>query len=292
MDAPNKALIAQDEITLREVLETLWRTRWHVLAITATITLAAAVAASVLPKTYKAEVLLSPVASAPESGQSGTLSSVISQFSGLASLAGISVEGDSRKAESVAVLQSEALTESYIRDRDLLPVLYPKLWDAQHQRWKVSNPRKAPTVWKAYQYFKRLRTVTTDTHGLVKMTIEWRDPRVAAQWANDLVRRTNDQMRDKAIAESDRNIAYLKQQAADTEVVELRQAIFKLMEGEIDREMIARGSDEYALKVLDPAIPPQLQSSPQPVLWTLVGLFSGLLISFLAAFARLSWARG
>jgi hypothetical protein len=293
MDAPTKTLVARDEITLREVLETLWRSKWSALVLTLVFTLAAAGAALVLPKTYKVEVEVSPIASAPGSGQGGSaLSSVVSEFSGLASLAGISVEGDSRKAESVAVLQSEALTEEYIRENDLLPLLYPKLWDAQHRRWKVSDPRKVPTAWKAYQRFKGFRTITTDTHGLVTMAIKWHDPVLAAKWANGLVKSTNDYLRGQAIAESERNIAYLKSQLADTDIVEVREAINTIMENEIDREMLARGSDQYALKVLDPAIPPQLPSSPQPVLWTLSGLFAGLLLSFLAAFARISWARG
>ncbi len=52
------------------------------------------------------------------------LSSLATQFGGLASLAGVSVSGDSRRSESVAVLQSEALTEQYIQANNLLPVLF------------------------------------------------------------------------------------------------------------------------------------------------------------------------
>jgi hypothetical protein len=57
------------------------------------------------------------------------------------------------------------------------------------------------------------------------------------------------------------------------------------MEEEIKKEMIARGRDEFALRVIDPAVPPEKESFPRPVLWTagafLGGIFLGLLVSVL-----------
>jgi len=219
---------------------------------------------------------------------------MMSQFSGLASLAGFALGNDPHKAESVAVLKSEALTEGYIRDNNLLPVLYPKLWDAAGKRWKVRDPEQTPTVWKATQRFKHsIANVTTDTHtGLVTMTITWKDSHQAAKWANDLVQKTNDYLRGKAIVESDRNIAYLNTEAAKTDVVGVKTAVYSILQNEISKEMLARGSDEYALRVVDPAVAPEAPYSPQPVMWVLIGLFSGLLVSVVAAFVHVAWEKG
>jgi uncharacterized protein involved in exopolysaccharide biosynthesis len=93
-------------------------------------------------------------------------------------------------------------------------------------------------------------------------------------------------MRDKAIKESQRNIDYLNEQAAKTTSVELRNAIFTVLESEIKKEMMAQGSAEYALKVVDPAIPSEKQSFPRPVLWTAGGLFFGLMLGIVAAVMR------
>jgi hypothetical protein len=53
-------------------------------------------------------------------------------------------------------------------------------------------------------------------------------------------------------------------------------------QNEINKVMLARGSREYALKVVDPAFTPELPSSPKLSLWLLLDLFDGF-------FSALSW---
>ena len=294
MDARTRSSILRDEISLREVVEHLQHRKWSVLCLTAVITLAAAITAWIVPETYRAAIVVSPVTNTPgSSGSGGGVSSMVSQFSNLASLAGLGLGSDSRKYEAVALLQSETITEDYIRTNNLLPVLYPRLWDAAAGRWKSSDPSDIPTVWKATQRFKRhIANVITDTKtGLVTLTITWYNAHQAAQWANGLVKMTNDYERGKAIVESDRNIAYLNGEAAKTDVVGVKQAVYSLLQSEISKEMLARGSDEYALKVIDHAVPPEEPYLPQPVMWTLIGLGSGLLLSVIAAFVSVAWSR-
>ena len=291
MDARTRSSILRDEVSLREVVEHLQHRKWSVLCITAILSLAAAIAAWVLPKTYHASIIVSPVTNSPgNNGGNSGISSVVSQFSNLASLAGLSMGPDTRKFESVALLQSETITEDYIRNNNLLPVLYPRLWDATANRWK---PGDIPTVWKATQRFKRhIVTVTTDTKtGLVTLTISWYDPLLASKWANDLVKMTNDYVRGKAIVESDRNVAYLNGEAAKTDVVGVKQAIYSLLQTEISKGMLARGSEEYALKVIDHAVAPEEPYMPEPLMWTLIGFGSGLLISVISAFFSVAWRR-
>lgn len=293
MDAKTRIQIAEDEISVKEVLRLLQRRKWRVVLVTVVFAGLAGLAAWLAPNTYRASIIVSAATNTPGSGQGSGLGAMVSQFSGLASLAGLSLNGDSRKFESVAVLQSEALTEGYIRDNELLPILYPKLWDAAGKHWTVTDPKKIPTVWKATQRFKRsIATVSTDTKtGLVTLTVTWRDAHEAAQWANDLVKKTNDYLRAKAIVESDRNIAYLNAEVLKTDVVGVKTAIFSILQNEISKEMLARGSDEYALKVVDPAVAPETPYSPQPLMWVLMGLFTGLLVSVVAAFVHVAWVK-
>lgn len=295
MDAKVTSHAPLEEIRLKDLIQEFMRHKWWIGGFAFALACVALIAGFLSPKMYEASIIVSPESNTPGSGQmGGGLGGLVSQFSGLASLAGVALGQDSRKAESVAVLQSEYLTDSYIRSQNLLPVLYWDKWDRAHQRWMVTDPNKIPTVWKAGVYFKRsVREVKTDTKtGLVTMTITWYDPQTAARWANDLVKLTNDYLRTKAISESDRNINYLNQQAAKTDVVGVKQAIYTILQNEIGREMLARGSEEYALKVIDPAIAPEMPSSPRKTLWTLLGFFTGLVLALFAVFARMSWARG
>ena len=293
MDAKTRLSIPEDEVSLKEVLRLLQRRKWQVVYVAVVFTGLAGLAAWLTPNTYRASIIVSAVTTTPGSGQGGGVGAMVSQFSGLASLAGLALGGDSHKFESIAVLQSETLIEGYIRDNDLLPVLYPKLWDAAGKHWTPTNPKKIPTVWKATQRFKRsIANVSTDTKtGLVTLTVTWKDANQAAKWANDLVKKTNDHLRAKAIVESDRNISYLNAEVLKTDVVGVKTAIFSILQNEISKEMLARGSDEYALKVVDPAVAPELPYSPQPLMWVLIGLFTGLLVSVVAAFVRVAWGK-
>jgi len=228
----------------------------------------------------------SAVSGSGANGQTGALGGLASQFGGLAALAGISLSGDSKKSEILAVLQSESLTEAYIRENNLLPLLFPKHWDPINKKWNISDPEKVPTLWKANQYFKkRVRTVVTDAKtGLVTVTIEWNDPKLAAQWANGLVRMTNDYLRNQETEEAERNIAFLTEQVIKTDVLGVKQAIYTILQNEVEKLMLARGSTP--LKVLDSAFVPELPSSPKLSLWLPAGFVMGLFAALLLVFAQ------
>jgi len=294
MDTSTRLPITDDEISLREIVQLLWEARWLVITLTALCALVGLGLRIVLPRQYEAIIVISPASqSTGGAGTGGGMSSMLSEFGGLASLAGLSVSGDSRKAESLTVLVSGALTEDYIQKNNLLPVLFYKQWDAQARRWKPTTKEKMPTPWKANEFFRKsVRKISTDTKtGIVTMTITWTDPELAAQWANGLVKLTNDYLRNKAIQQSDRNIEYLTQQAAKTDVVGVRQAIYSILQTEINKEMLARGNDEYAFKVLDPAQAPERPSSFGAIVLVAAGVVGGFMLSVIIVFSRLAWRR-
>jgi uncharacterized protein involved in exopolysaccharide biosynthesis len=294
MDDITRVPIVDDAISFRDVVELWWQSRLMVIVVTAICTLLAGGVGLVLPKKYEALIVISPVSTTAGSGQGGGgISSMLSEFGGLASLAGLSVGGDSRKAEFVTVLQSALLTTTYIKNNNLLPVLFYKQWDTQNQRWKPLPADKMPTLWKANEFFrKKVRKINTDSKtGIVTMGVTWTDPQLAADWANGLVKMANEYLRNKAITLSDRNIAYLNEQAAKTDLVGARQAISSLLQTEINKQMLARGNEEYAFKVLDPAMPPERPTTPPPLLLVLGGLLGGLMLTTIIVFSRLAWRR-
>jgi uncharacterized protein involved in exopolysaccharide biosynthesis len=248
------------------------------------------VIAYVSPKWYEASVILLPVSTSASSEFGGSLGG--SGLGGLAALAGIDIGNDSKKSESVATLLSEALTERYIQDNDLLPILFSNKWDAARHTWKKID-KNTPTVWKAYRYFKNsVRSLDTDIKtGIITVKIHWKDPVLAATWANGLADLANKVLRDKAIRESERNIDYLTGEAAKTSIVEARQAIYSIMQREINRAMLARGADEYAFKIIDPARVPERKTSPITTLWGIGGMLFGFFLSSFGAFVHASWTK-
>lgn len=272
----------------RDQLLILWSHKWFIVCVTAAMTLVAGVASWLMPEKFQATVVISPVSEDYSSGRLAGIGAVLSQVGGLASLAGISTTASSIREESIATLQSSSLTQDFIETNGLLPVLFADKWDSSRNRWRVDDGSKAPTLWKANDFFrKHVRTVVEDRKtGLLTLTITWKDPVLAARWANDLVKMANDYLRSKAIRESERNIAYLNEQVSKTNIVEVKKAIFSLMEAEIRKVMIARGADEYALKVIDRALVPERPSSPRRVLWIGAGFFGGLLVAVTLILSR------
>jgi uncharacterized protein involved in exopolysaccharide biosynthesis len=278
-----------DQLTGRDIFLILWRGRYVIISITLVITAAVAAAAFLITPKYEATVLMMPVSDQDSPDRIGGLGASASQLGGLASLAGLSsVSGASVKVEAVAIMTSEALTERYIESNNLLPILYADKWDGVRSRCKTDDAGKIPTAWKANRYFRdKIRNVTENPKtGLVSLTITWADPRQAAKWANDLVVMTNEYLRTRAINETERNIAFLQDQSKSNNVLSLQSAISSLTETQLKKVMIARGREQYALKVLDPATVPEKQSFPQRAIWISSAFSVGLFLSIVFVLLR------
>jgi uncharacterized protein involved in exopolysaccharide biosynthesis len=277
-----------DEITFRDLLKDIWASRVLLCGLIAACTLGFVAIGFMVDREYEASTVLLPVTD-DNTGRGGGLSALASQYGGLASLAGINLLGSAsgKKDEAIAVLQSELLTERYIRDNNLLPVLFANNWDSGAQKWRPTDPKKIPTLWKANREFKKIRSVLDDKKSnMVFLKITWKDPQQAAKWANDLVKIANSYLRDKAIQEAERNISYLNEQAAKASMLEAQKSIYSLLETEINKEMLARGREEYALKVVDPAFVPEKPSSAGPALLGLLGFGVGCTAAVIVTFGR------
>src|SRR5579883_2549223 len=257
------------EINITKTLTAMWRARVMISGTCA----AGLVLGLVVPKKYEASVMISPVGSlGPAGAATNALESAASRLGGLGGLLGVgAIGGDSRKQEALATLQSQQLTQDYIRDNNLLPILFAKKWDPNRRAWR--DPSDPPTLWKGDRLFEeKIRSLSTDSKtGLSTLTITWTDPVLAAEWANGLVSLTNGYLREKAIEEDRNNISYLTQQAEKTTVVGIQQAIYSVLQTEVSQMTFAQGTKEYALKVIDPAFAPERSSTPRPWVWTVLG---------------------
>jgi uncharacterized protein involved in exopolysaccharide biosynthesis len=269
-----------DEIDLREIWNTL-RKGW--LTITLCAILGAAigvfVALTAEPR-YRAEVLVG----ASESKGSSGLSSLAGQFGGLAAIAGIDLPGQGNVDQSLAILDSRNFTALFITENKLLPVLFSDKWDFESNAWKNKDTSKQPTLNDAVKLFKeRICNVSKDKKtGMITLSIEWKNPQLAAEWANKLIVRVNAIIREKAISDTEKTLQYLGNEIGRTSVVEVRQSIYGLIESQVKTMSIARTRDDYAFTVFDPAVASDLKSPifPKKKLIVVIGLLGGLLIGF------------
>ena len=143
-------------------------------------------------------------------------------------------------------------------------------------------------MWFAVKMFRDsvLSIRDNQANGVIAIAMDWNDPVVASRWANDFVALANESIRSRALEDAKRNIAYLEQQAARTDVVELRNVLYNLIESETQTLMLANGKLEYAFTIVDPAVPPEMRISPQRTLMVLAGMLFGTALGTIIAFSH------
>jgi uncharacterized protein involved in exopolysaccharide biosynthesis len=263
-------------------IESVWKARWLVLACVAGFALLAIVYALLATEWYTAEAVLMPAGTKNTQGLTAQLESI-----GL--LAGLTgALGGTRTAEPIGVLKSRDFARQFIEEQQLLHVLLADKWDARRGRWKESDPRRQPDMRDAIEYFdKRVLLVNEDKKtGLITVGTQWKDASLAASWTNAIVDRLNDQMRLRALAEGEANVAYLQKELAETNVVEMKLALSRLLETELQKVMVARGDKQFAFRVVDHADVPKWRSWPRRRVVVAVGILAGGLAGLFAVFLR------
>jgi uncharacterized protein involved in exopolysaccharide biosynthesis len=265
------------------VLRLLWARRWRVMLTTIVVTAMSVVVAQSMTPVYRATTIVAPVRIGQNSLDSG-----LGQLGGLAALAGIGIDsGAAVTEESLAVVKSRRFTEDFIREEGLLQELF-----SDQRRGliaKILDLDQNPTLAGAYKYFdETVRTIVQDRRtGLIQIHIVWDDPEIAERWANRLVAQLNAEMRRREISATAAAMAYLEKELETTSVIDTRQAITRLMEGQISQAMIANVTEEYSFRVIDPAMAPDVDDpiSPNKVLLVALGLvLGGMLGCMLALF--------
>jgi uncharacterized protein involved in exopolysaccharide biosynthesis len=250
----------ESEIDVVALFWIVWDQKYLVLAISLVCGVIATILALTAVPMYRAQVVVTEV---HETGM-GAAGSLMGQLGGLASIAGLNLNSTGPDATRAAVLMSRGLVDAFVKHYNLAPLIN-------------GNSKQPASEWTAVERFRR---TLLDLHeeklkGTTTISIEWRDPVVAARWANDFVGLANELLRARAVEESTRNIEYLNKQLAQTNVVEIQRVMYGLIEAETKSLMLAHGRAEYAFTIVDPAVPPEVRFSPRRTLMVISGLFIG-----------------
>lgn len=256
---------ALDFMTLCRVA---WRRKYLIGAVTVLTTLVAIAYALLATPYFRGEAVVIEVSD--RSG--GDLAALAGQLGGLAGLAGVELPLGDHGKEAQAVLRSRDLAQQFVNRYELTDEFAPKRSRAQ-------------ALWFAVETLRNeVMNIRDDKRaGTIIVSFDWTDAVHAAKWANDFVALANDDLRTRAIEDSSRNIAYLREQAQHTDVVELQRVMYRLIESETKTLMLAKGRVEYAFNVVDPAVAPQMRVRPRRKLIAILGLAIGALLGTAAA---------
>jgi uncharacterized protein involved in exopolysaccharide biosynthesis len=263
------AVRQDDEFDLVAFLRVLWEFKYIVIGTAMLFGIASVFYALTATPIFRADVVVTKVT---ETNMSSA-ASLASQFGSLGRLAGFNFNQGGPGREAQEVLQSRHLTQEFIERNNVIAVMY--VGDGESQ-----------TLWQAVKEFRNLvLTIREDeTEGTSVISIKWKDPDIAAKWANDYVALANELIRTRALQEAESNLEYLRQQAEETNVVELERVIYNLIQTQIQTLMLANARKEYAFTVVDPAVVPEERTSPRRKLIVIsggaIGVFLGVLLAF------------
>jgi uncharacterized protein involved in exopolysaccharide biosynthesis len=276
------AQIDEDEIDLLELIRTLLRAWKTILGLTIFCAGFALLYALNTPDVFRAETLL-----APSQEENPRESSAFNQFGGLAAIAGISIPSNTNIERVLATLETREFLKKFISDRKLLQIIFSDFWDDTSNSWKLEKGEPKPMIEDGIGILQGAINFQKESSGLITLSISWKDPEVAAQWANDLVKQLNDQLRERAIADSRKRVGYLEQELTKTTLQDMRAVLYNLLESEKQKAMLANVNEDFALEVIDPAVAPETGEKPKrKLIVALGGVCGGFLGIFAVFFAQ------
>jgi len=299
-NTPDQGMQSQydDEIDLRELFGILWAGRIKILAITAVFAITSVFYALSVPDQYKATALLSP---AQSSG--GGLSGALGQLGGLAAMAGVSLGGGETSEAQVAqeIMKSWNFIDGFIESNKLAVEVYAAdgwnkgsnelqidsdIYDVSKNQWLVEDDDTGelgpPSSWKLFEKFsEKLAVSENKKSGLLSVSIEYYSPQIAKQWLDLYVAAINDYMQKRKMAKVTRNIKYLEAQIKKTNIAEMQEVFYTIIEEQIKSKMLAEASPDYAFVVVSPSMVPEEKSQPKRALICILGTLLGGMLSVL-----------
>ena len=285
-----------DEIDLRELFHVLWDKIFYIGAITSIFSLISIIYALMLPNIYQSQAVMMPM----EDNQG--MSGMLGQYSGMASLAGISLpsESGSKAQEAIARIQSfEFFSNSFLPHIKLENLMAVKKWNqasntltydasafnSESGQWvrKVKPPTSTiPSSQKAYQKYQEIMSVSEDKKtSFVTLSVEHQSPVIAQQWVKIMMDQIDQVMRDQDRQTALQSIAYLNSLAPTVNYEEIKKALASLQQEQMKRLMMVEANENYIFKVLDSPIVPEMKVKPKRSLIVILGTMLGMMLSVL-----------
>ncbi len=185
---------------------------------------------------------------------------------------------DNYNAVMEARLISRAFTTYFLEEFNIYRHLYPEQWDAKKQRWIDGF---TPDLGESFTRFRdEVRVVEHDEEtDIITVSMRWQDPVVARDMANQYVTAFNEYIRQRTQAEVVRKQAFLHEELRRSDILEIQQSLYRLIEAQTAIAMLASAREEYALEIVDPAATPYKSFNMSRKRLVILGTLAGTFIS-------------
>ena len=294
---------SSDVIDLKELFYVLFIEKWMIVSVTAFVSIIGVVYSLYLPNIYESRALLTP------SKSSGSISSVMQSYSGIAGIAGVSlpVAGDDNNSKNaIAKISSLSFFEREILPNIFIPNLMAmkswslstnsisydeRVYDKDTNTWikNSSNSQKQiPTAQDSFRAFtsSHLSIREDNKTGFVTISIKHQSPFVAKKWIELLVNKINSFYREKDKIESEKAISFLNQKIATTSLSEVKQTIAELLQKETQKLALVEANEFYVFEYIDSPAVMEMKSEPRRALICILFTALGGMLSILIVLIR------
>jgi len=288
-------------LELKNMFQQVWQDKWLIVGSALVIGVLTAIYTLTMPNQYRSEALLSPAESfASDIPQAGGLSS-------LASIAGLRLGQSNSQVElALEYLRSRIFLAQFLEkypsaraelmaidswDKNSDTLLYDEdVYDADTKQWlREPQPMRPsqPTLAEVHEEFlEHLSIEQNRLSPFVRLSFTHVSPLVAQRWVVALVEELNHSLQQKSLVTTQTSIRYLEEQLAQTQIEQVRQSLFTLIQTQMEKKMLAQTSPEYALQVIDPAYVPQKKDSPRRSLIVFLSIVLGGIFSMIFTIIR------
>ncbi len=282
------------ELDLYALFHAIFRAKYLIIFISFLFSFLIALYSLTLPNQFKSNAVLVGVDS-PSSGAPN-----LSQFQGLAEMAGVSLPGASSSKTDLTLLtlrSRDFFKQFYADEKFLINLFAIDSYDKNSQKiildtniykdgeWlNPTGDNAKPTFDTTYNKFfgEHFKLDYDSFSGTVYMSVEHQSPLIAQKWLQDVIKKINTYSKEKDVLEAKKSLEFLSIKLVETNINDLQKGISNLMLQQIQKVNLSEMSDEYALKIVDSPSLPEKKSSPyrswMVVMGALVGFLSSLLL--------------
>ena len=128
-------------------------------------------------------------------------------------------------------------------------------------------------------------SVSENKNGYLLFTSTHESPYFAKFLIDESIKYLNKMIREKHLNETTQALSFLQIQLSKTPIIDIKNSINRLIESQLERQMLAYSNDDYIITPLDKAYVPLERSFPQRtrivIEWSLLGFVLAFLIIFL-----------
>ena len=294
MISSDDSLDNQIDIDIYELFSVVWKKKLFIFSVVSFTTLLGILYALYLPNIYTSSALLAPADEAKSNAN------MLSQFSGIAGLAGVSLPSDGKDLplEAIERIKSYEFFVKFVLPNILLQDLMAlESWDPltnniyyknshfDNGKWvrNVSYPLSViPSNQEAYRSFKKIMTISQNKKtSFVLITIEHQSPYIAKQWTDVIIKAINKSMRDEEKNKALKSIEFLNTQFLKVNYEEIKQAISFLQQEQMKSMMLIEANEDYIFKFIDSPIVPEIKSEPKRSLIVILASMLGFVLSLM-----------